>query len=82
MIRRLAEVVLVIGSTGEVMPAAQMPYLAKQNGALIIEVNPEKSNFTRSITDIHLPGRAAETMEQLFAEITGEKLLYNDETHS
>ncbi len=69
-----AEVVLVIGSTGEVMPAAQMPYLAKQNGAYIIEVNPEKSNFSRSITDIHLAGNAGETMEQLYAEITGEKL--------
>lgn len=69
-----AEVVLVIGSTGEVMPAAQMPYLAKQNGALIVEVNPEQSNFSRSITDIHLAGNAGETMEQLYAEITGEKL--------
>lgn len=77
-----AEVVLVIGSTGEVMPAAQMPYLAKQNGAQIIEVNPEKSNFTRSITDIHLPGKAAETLEKLFTEITGEKLIYNDQTDS
>jgi len=70
-----ADVVLIIGSTGEVMPAAQMPYLAKQNGALVIEVNPEKSNFTRSITDIYLPGKAGETMELLYQTITGEKLI-------
>ena len=68
-----AEVVLVIGSTGEVMPAAQMPFLAKQNGALIVEVNPEQSNFSRSITDIHLAGNAGETMAMLYEEITGEK---------
>jgi NAD-dependent deacetylase len=69
-----AQVVIVIGSTGEVMPAAQMPYIAKQNGAIVIEVNPEKSNFTRSITDIYLAGKAGETMELLYEEITGEKL--------
>jgi NAD-dependent deacetylase len=69
-----AEVVLVIGSTGEVMPAAQMPYIAKQHGAYIIEVNPERSNFTRSITDLHLAGRAGETMSLLYKEITGENL--------
>ncbi len=60
-----ADVVLVIGSTGEVMPAAQMPFLAKQSGATIIEVNPEESKFTRQITDIHLQGRAGEVMEKL-----------------
>ena len=70
-----AEVVLVIGSTGEVMPAAQMPYLAKQNGAYIIEVNTESSNFTRSITDLHLRGKAGEVMSALFEEVTGEKLI-------
>lgn len=68
-----ADVVLVIGSTGEVMPAAQMPYLAKQGGATIVEINPGKSNFTNSITDIYLSGKAAETMEKLFEEITGEE---------
>jgi NAD-dependent deacetylase len=71
---RQAEVVLIIGSTGEVMPAAQMPYIAKQNGAFIIEVNPEQSNFSRSITDLHLQGRAGETMTMLYKEITGENL--------
>lgn len=60
-----AEVVMIIGSTGEVMPAAQMPYLAKQNGATIIEVNPGISNFTNSITDIYLEGKATEVMGKL-----------------
>jgi len=60
-----ANAVILIGSTGEVMPAAQIPYIAKQNGATIIEVNPEKSNFTRSITDVFLEGKATEVMEKL-----------------
>lgn len=69
-----AEVVIVIGSTGEVMPAAQMPYIAKQNGATIIEINPGISKFTNTITDIHLAGKAGETMIELFEAVTGEKL--------
>jgi len=60
-----AEVVIVIGSTGEVMPAAQMPYHAKQHGATIIEVNLESSNFTNSVTDIFLEGKATEVMRRL-----------------
>lgn len=34
---------LVIGTSAVVQPAASLPSLAKQNGAVIIEVNPEKS---------------------------------------
>lgn len=64
-----ADVVLIIGSTGEVMPAAQMPLLAKQNGATIIEVNPTNSKFTNLITDMHLKGKAGEVMEMLYKEV-------------
>ncbi len=61
----MAEVMLIIGSTGEVMPASQIPYHAKQNGAVIIEVNPGISNFTNTITDIYLEGKATEVMGKL-----------------
>ncbi|MBL7138211.1 MAG: NAD-dependent deacylase [Bacteroidales bacterium] len=60
-----SDVFLIIGSTGEVMPANQIPPLAKQNGAKIIEINPEESNYTRRITDIFLQGKAGEVMSML-----------------
>lgn len=63
------DVMLIVGSTGEVMPAAQMPWLAKQNGALVIEVNTEKSNFTNRLTDLFLQGKATEIMIALLQEI-------------
>jgi len=47
------------------MPANQIPPLAKQQGAKIIEVNPEKSNYTDRITDIFLQGKAGEIMIKL-----------------
>ncbi|MBC8343523.1 MAG: RNA polymerase subunit sigma, partial [Bacteroidetes bacterium] len=46
-----------------------IPYYAKQNGAKVIEINPEKSNYTTQITDIFLQGKATEMMERLYHEI-------------
>lgn len=60
-----AETILVIGTTGEVMPAAQIPYIAKQNGAQVIEINTMPSNYSANLTDIYLEGKATEVMEEL-----------------
>ena len=60
-----AEVCLVVGSTGEVVPAAYVPRIAKQHGATIIEINPEMSTFTNEITDFYLKGRAGEVLTQV-----------------
>jgi NAD-dependent deacetylase len=61
----ICDVCMVIGSTGEVMPAAYVPRTAKSHGAAIIEVNTESSNFTYQVTDIFLQGKAGEVMEKL-----------------
>jgi len=60
-----ADVVLVIGTTGEVMPAAMIPTEAKRAGAAIIEINTEPSNYTHQITDIFLEGKASEILLEL-----------------
>ncbi|MBT4337043.1 MAG: NAD-dependent deacylase [Bacteroidetes bacterium] len=65
-----AEVMLIIGTTGEVMPACNIPYYAKRNKAKIIEINPIKSNYTDQITDIFLAGKATEIMISLQDEIS------------
>lgn len=63
------EVCLVVGSTGEVMPASFVPQKARERGAFIIEVNPENSQFTNTITDLHLKGRAGEVLPALLKAI-------------
>ena len=55
-----ADVLMIIGSTGEVMPAGVLPSIAKSNGATIIEINPERSAFTDAMTDLYLQGPAGE----------------------
>jgi len=66
---KTADVFLVIGTTGEIMPASQIPFTAKYNGATIIEINIEESNYTGSITDIFLYGKATKVMEDLLTKI-------------
>ena len=65
----IADIFVIIGSTGEVMPASQIPVIAKQSGAKIIEINPEPSNYTHAITDIYLGGKAGEIMPRLLHKI-------------
>ncbi|MCB2203334.1 NAD-dependent deacylase [bacterium] len=65
----LSDVFLLIGTTGEVMPANLVPEEAKRRGAAIIEVNTEPSLYTHRITDIFLEGKAAAVMRGLADEV-------------
>ncbi len=64
-----ADVFLVVGTTGVVFPASSIPKEAKKNNAIIIEINPEPSNFTDSITDIFIQGKAGEMLPLIVEEI-------------
>jgi NAD-dependent deacetylase len=66
----LADVFLLIGTTGAVMPASLIPRTAKGNGAHIIEINPEESEYTDQITDVFLKAKATVAMTRLI-EILG-----------
>jgi len=61
----LAEVVLIIGTTGEITPASYIPHMAKENGAFIIEINPNPSKFTHTITDIFIQEKASSAMNSI-----------------
>ncbi len=59
------DLLIVIGTTGEVYPAADLPRIAKRNGAFILEINPEPSAFTFSLTDLYLPLPASKALSQI-----------------
>ncbi len=67
---RFSKCCLVVGSTGEVYPAAYIPQEARRHGATIVEINVRPSHFTDAVTDIFLQGPAAETLAAL-AELLG-----------
>ncbi len=59
-----ADVFIVIGTSGVVYPAAYIPYLAKKNGAYIIEINVEESAIT-DIADVFVNMRASEALDKI-----------------
>jgi len=64
-----ADACVIIGSTGSVYPAASVPRLVKSRGGLIVEVNPEPSEFTDDVSDVFVPLGAAEALRRLDAEL-------------
>jgi NAD-dependent deacetylase len=60
-----SDLFLVIGTTGEIMPASSIPLMAKRNGACIVEINPHRSNYTGQITDIFLQEAATTAVGRL-----------------
>lgn len=64
-----SDILIVVGTTGEVLPASMIPQIAKENGAFIIEINPEESLYTNSITDIYIPLKATAAFSLLRKEL-------------
>jgi len=58
------DVLLVVGTSGMVWPAAELPYVAHQGGARVVEVNPQSSAVTDH-ADVFLQGPAGEILPRL-----------------
>lgn len=59
---------LVLGTSGVVYPAASMPIYARDAGAAIIEINPKKSALT-SLADFFLQGPTGEVLPRVVDEV-------------
>jgi NAD-dependent deacetylase len=66
-------VMLVVGTSAEVAPANQMPWLAKRNGAVVVEVNLTRTHISETLTDVFLAGPAGRVLHEL-AEAVQERL--------
>lgn len=58
------EVCLVVGTSGVVYPAAQLPVVAKQMGAVVIEVNPE-TTFITAMATVAIAGPSGQVLPRL-----------------
>lgn len=59
-----AEVFISVGTSSQVYPAAELPFVAKRNGAYVIEVNPHETPLSRT-ADVCLQGAAGEWLPAL-----------------
>lgn len=64
-----ADLVVIIGTTGEVSPANYIPQIAKRHGATILEINPKPSLYTSSITDIYICEKAGKALPEIQKEL-------------
>ena len=66
-IRKLevGDVMIIVGTSAQVYPAASLPELAAERGATLIDVNLERTQFSRLQNYEHLNGTAAKTLPQL-----------------
>ena len=60
---------LVIGTSAQVTPASEIPRIAKSHGAFVIEINPEETSLTEKVADIHLQGKASDSLKRLIQEL-------------
>ncbi|NJN81542.1 MAG: NAD-dependent deacylase [Caldilineaceae bacterium] len=62
------DVMLVVGTSGVVYPAAQLPLAARQGGAALIEVNIEPTLISE-VAEYFLEGSSGEILPQLLARV-------------
>jgi NAD-dependent deacetylase len=63
------DLMLVIGASATVQPAALMPGYAKESGAKVVEINPEKTPLTLAISDYLIVGKAGEVMNRILLQL-------------
>jgi len=66
------DVMLVVGTSGMVQPAANLPLVASASGATVVEVNVEPSQLTHYV-DVFLQGPAGEILPQLVARLEARR---------
>ena len=65
-------VMLVVGTSGLVYPASQLPLIARQAGATVIDVNPEPGPIS-SMADVFLQGKSGEVLPALVRAVADRR---------
>jgi NAD-dependent deacetylase len=64
----MCDLFLVIGTSGVVYPASQLPVRASRHGAPVIEINPESSELS-ALANICLRGPSGVVLPQLLTAL-------------
>lgn len=62
------DLLVSVGTSAVVYPAAQLPLVARRAGAVLVEINPEETPLSE-IYDVHLRGPATEMLARLDGEL-------------
>ncbi|MDY6880981.1 MAG: NAD-dependent protein deacylase, partial [Thermodesulfobacteriota bacterium] len=67
-----AALMLILGTSGVVYPAASIPLSAKSRGALIVEINPNVTELTE-YADLFVQGSTGEILPRIVAALRNLK---------
>lgn len=73
----LADLVIVIGTSCLVYPAAEIPFVVKRNGGKVIEINPEETPLTK-YSDFHINKPDENFYKELIECVYKEKGIRDD----
>jgi len=76
---KIADLIIVIGCSGEVYPANQIPNYVKQFGGKVVEINPHSSLYTKEISDFRIKGKSQDTLQELVATVKKMREMQKDE---
>lgn len=66
---RTCAIMMIVGTSGVVYPAAEVPLLAAARGAAVVEINVEPTQFTRSVTKYLLEGGASQVLPEIVGRL-------------
>jgi NAD-dependent deacetylase len=64
---RKCDMMLVVGTSASVMPASELPRIAKGHGAHILEINPAASELGRLLAEVHVREPAGKAFKKILA---------------
>jgi len=67
----ICDVMIIVGTSLVVSPANTLPVYAKQNGAILIEVNPEKTVMSNDM-DLSIQATSADVLPKIFTILKNE----------
>ena len=67
---RRCDLMLVVGTSAVVAPASQLPWVAKQNGARIVEINLERTHLSDTISDVVLEISASRALTDIVEQLS------------
>jgi NAD-dependent deacetylase len=70
---RSCDLALVIGTSAAVVPAADIPRLAKGNGATVVEMNVEETSLTRQVSDYTVLGPCVTTIIDIVRRVKARR---------
>lgn len=63
------DLMLIVGTSAVVYPAANLPFVAKKNDAKIVDINLEKTNVSRLLSDYTITAKAGEILPAIVEKV-------------